>query len=204
MSNERGRLAVRTISVVLLAVLVIGAVGAAGWFLLQRGQPSTDGRPASSLQSTQTSESSALTQAVNPVSLAVRLVITASAPTGPCPPPPAEEPAADRNFTVCSPDGTALLELGPEDMRVTPQSAEAVLDTGGYNAVRITLRSESQKAYGEYTGAHIDQRIALLDRGSVIVAAQIQEPITGGMLQISGNYTAAQAADLAKRLRGET
>jgi SecD/SecF fusion protein len=55
--------------------------------------------------------------------------------------------------------------------------------------------------FGQITGANVGQRFAIVLDDQVITAPVIQQPITGGSGQISGNFTTATANDLAVLLR---
>jgi len=55
--------------------------------------------------------------------------------------------------------------------------------------------------FGQITGANVGQRFAIVLDNTVITAPVIQQPITGGSGQISGNFTTATANDLAVLLR---
>jgi SecD/SecF fusion protein len=56
-------------------------------------------------------------------------------------------------------------------------------------------------AFGQITSANVGQRFAIVLDNQVITAPVIQQPITGGTGQISGNFTTASANDLAVLLR---
>ena len=55
--------------------------------------------------------------------------------------------------------------------------------------------------FGQITGANVGQRFAIVLDNTVITAPVIQQPITGGSGQISGNFTTSTANDLAVLLR---
>ncbi|HEY0033913.1 MAG TPA: protein translocase subunit SecD, partial [Devosia sp.] len=56
-------------------------------------------------------------------------------------------------------------------------------------------------AFGQITSANVGKRFAIVLDNQVITAPVIQQPITGGTGQISGNFTTASANDLAVLLR---
>jgi SecD/SecF fusion protein len=56
-------------------------------------------------------------------------------------------------------------------------------------------------AFGQITSSNVGQRFAIVLDNTVITAPVIQQPITGGSGQISGNFTTATANDLAVLLR---
>ena len=67
----------------------------------------------------------------------------------------------------------------------------------------VTFRFDTRGAitFGEITSANVGQRFAIVLDNTVITAPVIQQPITGGSGQISGNFTTASANDLAVLLR---
>ncbi len=74
-----------------------------------------------------------------------------------------------------------------------PQTSEWV--------VNFTFNSVGARRFGDITRANVNHRFAIVLDGKVISAPVIREPITGGRGQISGNFTAASANDLAVLLR---
>ncbi len=74
-----------------------------------------------------------------------------------------------------------------------PQSGEWVVD--------FTFNSEGARRFADVTRANVNRRFAIVLDGKVISAPVIREPITGGRGQISGQFTAASATDLALLLR---
>jgi preprotein translocase subunit SecD len=67
--------------------------------------------------------------------------------------------------------------------------------------VDFTFNSIGARRFGDVTRANVGHRFAIVLDGKVISAPVIREPITGGSGQISGNFTAASATDLAVLLR---
>jgi protein-export membrane protein SecD len=74
-----------------------------------------------------------------------------------------------------------------------PQTGEWVVD--------FTFNSEGARRFADVTRANVNRRFAIVLDGKVISAPVIREPITGGRGQISGQFTAASANDLAVLLR---
>ena len=75
------------------------------------------------------------------------------------------------------------------------------------NAPAVALRLNNQGAaiFGDLTRANVDKRMAmvLIDQGKkeVVTAPNINEPITGGRVQISGAMSVSEAKDIALLLR---
>ncbi len=67
----------------------------------------------------------------------------------------------------------------------------------------VSFRFDTSGAvrFGQITSANVGQRFAIVLDNQVITAPVIQQPITGGTGQISGNFTTESANDLAVLLR---
>ncbi|MEW6631986.1 MAG: protein translocase subunit SecDF [Pseudomonadota bacterium] len=67
----------------------------------------------------------------------------------------------------------------------------------------VSFRFDSKGAtrFGQATASNVGKRFAIILDNQVISAPQIREPILGGSGQISGNFTAQSANDLAVLLR---
>ena len=66
--------------------------------------------------------------------------------------------------------------------------------------LHASTRSGARR-FADITRANVNHRFAIVLDDKVISAPVIREPITGGRGQISGNFTAASANDLAVLLR---
>ena len=71
----------------------------------------------------------------------------------------------------------------------------------GQWVVTFTFNSLGARRFGDVTRANVNHRFAIVLDGKVISAPVIREPITGGRGEISGNFTASSATDLAVLLR---
>jgi len=67
--------------------------------------------------------------------------------------------------------------------------------------VTFRLDNAGARTFAAITEANVGSPFAIVLDGEVLSAPVIQEPITGGAGQISGNLTAQQASDLAALLR---
>jgi preprotein translocase subunit SecD len=67
--------------------------------------------------------------------------------------------------------------------------------------VHISFDDDGTKRFAEMTSEHIGERIAIVLDGAIISAPVINEPILGGEVQISGNFTADTANELAIMLQ---
>jgi preprotein translocase subunit SecD len=71
----------------------------------------------------------------------------------------------------------------------------------GQPIVSFKFNSSGSRKFAQATTEHVKEPFAIVLDNKVISAPVIQEPITGGQGQISGNYTVQQANDLAILLR---
>lgn len=67
--------------------------------------------------------------------------------------------------------------------------------------VNFRFNALGARRFGDITRANVNHRFAIVLDNQVISAPVIREPITGGQGQISGNFTAQSANDLAVLLR---
>ncbi len=79
--------------------------------------------------------------------------------------------------------------------------AQVGYDQNNRPVINFTLNSEGAQVFGDFTGKSVGKRLAIVLDGKVYSAPVINERIGGGSGQISGNYTTAEANDLAIALR---
>ncbi|MEO8756898.1 MAG: protein translocase subunit SecD [Devosia sp.] len=90
------------------------------------------------------------------------------------------------------------VELGGEDLT----NAQPGFDQQtGRSVVSFSFNTHGAIVFGEITAKNVGKRFAIILDNQVITAPTIQQPITGGSGQISGNFTASSANDLAVLLR---
>jgi preprotein translocase subunit SecD len=126
-----------------------------------------------------------------------RLVDETANPASPVPPPgveflplqdkPGQKIAVRKRVDV---DGADLTDARAGQ---NPQTGEWV--------VNFTFNSVGARRFADITRANVGRPFAIVLDNKVISAPVIREPITGGRGQISGNFTAASATDLAVLLR---
>ena len=75
----------------------------------------------------------------------------------------------------------------------------ATFDEQGWG-VALQFDSEGAAAFGKLTEAYVGKRFAIVLDGEVQSAPQIREPIHGGRASITGNFTEAEARNLASVL----
>ncbi|MGN8436897.1 protein translocase subunit SecD [Helicobacter pylori] len=79
--------------------------------------------------------------------------------------------------------------------------AKVVYDQNNQPVVSFTLDAQGAKIFGDFSGANVGKRMAIVLDNKVYSAPVIRERIGGGSGQISGNFSVAQASDLAIALR---
>jgi len=81
------------------------------------------------------------------------------------------------------------------------RDASAANDSTGRWVVSFSFDNAGAKRFAEITRANVGKPFAIVLDGKVISAPVIQEPITGGRGQISGNFSVQSANELAVLLR---
>lgn len=79
--------------------------------------------------------------------------------------------------------------------------AHVGFDENNRPLISFTLNAEGAEIFGDFTGASVGKRLAVVLDGKVYSAPNINERIGGGSGQISGSYTVTEAKDLAIALR---
>lgn len=101
--------------------------------------------------------------------------------------------------TIGAPVTVKLEPLLPPD---PIESAQAEFTDWGSWVVHVRLTDEGGEAFGEATGTHIGEAIAIVVDDVVLMKPFVMEAITGGALQIDGNFSAEEAVRLAATLHG--
>jgi len=73
--------------------------------------------------------------------------------------------------------------------------------SAGQVTVSIDMNKTGEKIWAKMTGDNVGRSIAIVLDDIVYSAPNVNEPITGGRSQISGNFTAAEGQDLANILK---
>ena len=92
-------------------------------------------------------------------------------------------------------EGTAI--LSGEDL----DDAQPSFDQNGRPSVSFRFNPSGARIFGQYTTENVGALFAVVLDDEVITAPQIQEPITGGSGQITGNFSVEESTDLAVLLR---
>ena len=80
-------------------------------------------------------------------------------------------------------------------------NASVGFDKNNRPVINFTLNAEGAELFGDFTGANVGKRLAIVLDGKVFSAPNINERIGGGSGQISGDYSVVEAKDLAIALR---
>ncbi len=112
------------------------------------------------------------------------------------------------------PPGVSLLPMEDDPNQKIPVFDRVDVDGGdltdaragndqqtGQWVVNFTFNSVGARRFADITRANVGRRFAIVLDNKVISAPVIREPILGGRGQISGNFTASSASDLALLLR---
>ncbi|MFD9741070.1 hypothetical protein [Umezawaea sp. NPDC059074] len=107
-------------------------------------------------------------------------------------------------LVTCDADNPLKYVLGPAFLDNTHViSAEAGSDPQGVGyVVTLTFDSWGSKVWADFTAANVQRQAALVFNTLVISAPNINEPITGGSVQISGTFDRAEAEHLADQIAG--
>jgi preprotein translocase subunit SecD len=71
---------------------------------------------------------------------------------------------------------------------------------GGY-VINFQLDDQGTKAFADYTASHVGSNLAIVLDKKVMSVAQVRDSIPNGQVELSGNFTQAEAASLASVLR---
>lgn len=103
---------------------------------------------------------------------------------------------------VAAVDGRTCYRLGESAMTVHRlDRAEARLDPSGKAwSITVSFNDDDARRFTQLTRKYVHRQLALVSNGKVLAAPTVQEPISGGDLQISGDFSADQAKKIAAGL----
>ena len=112
---------------------------------------------------------------------------------------------ADPNLPLvtCHQDGTTKYVLAPALLsgeEITNAAALIPQNRTSY-VVDVDFTRQGGRTWGEFTSANVGQRAAFVLDGEVVTAPQVQGPILGGSTEITGDFTQAEAQNLADVLK---
>jgi SecD/SecF fusion protein len=95
-------------------------------------------------------------------------------------------------------------EMGEQNPVVTgaelKPTCQLVYDQVGRAQVSFEFNAEGTRRFGDFTRKHVGEILAIVLDNRIISAPRINEPILGGKGVIEGNFSAAEAAELATLL----
>lgn len=172
-----------------LVLLLVLVVGTAVTLLVTR----TDGKPAA------TDTPAVRTKPSDPKAVEFRRVLTSK--TGTCPTPAPDGTACDDKGTVYT-----LGKVELDGSHVTEVKSD-YNSANNYWYVTIAFDPEGDKLFTQLTGALAKQdppanMLAIVVHGRVVSAPSVQSEITGGQVQITGNFDRTAVEALAKQITG--
>jgi preprotein translocase subunit SecD len=99
-------------------------------------------------------------------------------------------------------EALALLPDSPLDESNVVGALVSIDPATGKHGVNIRFDAEGADAFARLTAENVGERIAIVIDGEVLTAPIVREPISGGRVQISGNFTGEEANGLAVALAG--
>jgi preprotein translocase subunit SecD len=106
-------------------------------------------------------------------------------------------------LVTCSQDGKEVYLLDKSIISGTQiKTADSGLDQQqGRYVVTVEFNSDASKIWADFTAANVGTQTAFVLDSKVVSAPQIQEAIPGGTTQITGQFTAESARELANVLK---
>jgi preprotein translocase subunit SecD len=84
------------------------------------------------------------------------------------------------------------LEVAKAAVSVEPRTNQAL--------ITFTLKEASRRSFADFTAANVGRTIEIRIDGRVMMKPVIREPITGGIGQVAGSFSAGEAKAIADRL----
>ena len=106
-------------------------------------------------------------------------------------------------LVTCSQDGKQvyLLDKSIISGEQIANATSGLDQQQGQNVVDVEFKSDAAKVWADFTAANVGVQTAFVLDSQVVSAPQIQEAIPGGRTQITGNFTADSARELANVLK---
>jgi SecD/SecF fusion protein len=93
-----------------------------------------------------------------------------------------------------------IVKRVPEMSGQGVEDAVARVDEYGRFQIHLSFNADGKKQFADVTTANVGRQLAIVLDGKLSSAPNINEPITGGTAQISGNFSQREAIDLANVL----
>ena len=84
--------------------------------------------------------------------------------------------------------------------RTAIKSATIEREPNGTVGILITLTESGSKRFGEISTKYVGRRLGIILDGKLHSTPYVRDPILGGSLTITGNFTEIEAAELVKKL----
>jgi preprotein translocase subunit SecD len=110
--------------------------------------------------------------------------------------------AAPDGDELPAPDGELLTLAEPMMVVEELDGAEVKTNETAQWMLILDLTEEDARTFGDWTADHVNERLAMVIDGEVVIAPTIQSAITGGEVQITGQYTQSQIRDLLDKITG--
>lgn len=98
------------------------------------------------------------------------------------------------------------ITLAPEqifDVTGHVKSTKVIPDDYGGASVILVLKGNMTKALEDFTERNLDQEVGLVYNSRIVSVAIVREPLSGGMVMLSGGYSLEDAKDIALKLSGK-
>jgi preprotein translocase subunit SecD len=108
----------------------------------------------------------------------------------------------DQPLVACGLDKSTKYVLAPAFLtgrEVAGATAIPLPERGGYG-VGVTLTDDGARVFGDFTMQNVNSQVAITVDTTVVSAPLITSAIPGGDVQISGDFTKAEAEDLANKI----
>ncbi|WP_370941917.1 hypothetical protein AB5J62_22685 [Amycolatopsis sp. cg5] len=141
--------------------------------------------------------------------LALLFALTACSTTEAKPPPIVAAGTPVELRVVVDAGGTTLKDKAGTEYQVGPVALvlarftkieAGAAETGGHH-VQLEMPGDDAAKFAKFTEENVGKRIAMVVKGTVVMAPMVQSAITGGAIEISGGFTAADAGAIADTIR---
>ena len=95
--------------------------------------------------------------------------------------------------------GTGTASAAPIGLAIKSAAVQTDSFTG-QPTIAVELQPSAQRSFAKLTARHVGEILDLIVDGTVVSSPRIQAPVLGPSVMISGNFTASEAATLARRI----
>jgi len=94
------------------------------------------------------------------------------------------------------------LKLADPMMTIEELDGAEISNATGAWALTLDLNSADTKTFADWTSEHTNERLAIVIDDEVVIAPTIQQAITAGEVQITGDYTRDDVEELLDKVTG--